>query len=625
MDEASRKLTTNEIANDSVAHERDRAISRLQDACEDISKLTRKLSVREKELSTSRELLETSDQARQDNDTLRRDLVSLKHSRDALELDNASLRTDNENLRKEQKRLRNEVDSLRANKSARGEESGLVAENKSLRATNDRLTEENEDLRENLDGAQHELDVAREEIDSLRATIETMTQEKSALQEDNDSLVRHNEKYFNENKILRRENSGFERSVHDLHEENLKMKEEVDFLKQQLDHFRPAHKNEVSGRVEETEENMTSAYFIPDITVKTNGSQPAEATETRDMPTLPEVTSQGYITEQETQELPRRASNSRQRSRSRPRTASKGVAFSIPEKSALRNKNSGNAANQGSKRRQPERPSMTDLDQNDDTTGGFQSEDFTNQDAAVVFDLSVKDINVQPERDVTTHSNTSRRASHSRPAQKHTMELDATNATNKTNHDTCPVLSIDARRVLDGLCEHSCRNCIVCSRITSHRGVISASEAASGKKRVAVSRPVPVTDRNVAGDDPTIRPAQSPGHALALVIKGLEDETEHLQMELSRLQAEYNKSDKSIGRRGRLSLAESIRTLLKRMEVKNDQIYTLYDVLEGQKAAGQAMTEEEVEMTVLNITGMTVRDVTGGSEQFTWEGIQETN
>ncbi|GAB0138577.1 hypothetical protein EsDP_00006806 [Epichloe bromicola] len=484
-------------------------------------------------------------------------------------------------------------------------------------------------------------------METLRAKVDVVVQEKSALQDDNKSLIRHNEKYFNENKLLRRENSGFERSVHDLHEENLKMKDEVVLLKQQLDNDRPLHKDDVSGTVEEeTEENMTSAYFMPDITVKTNESHPAEGTETKDLPTLPEVTSHGYTVEQETREVSRRvSSSSRQRSRSRPRAASKGVAFSIPEKSALRNKNRSNVANQGSKRKQTittttttsaadqrstQCPPTAELDlttENDETTGGFQSEDFTNQDAAISLDFSLKGANFHPyNRDTTAQSNKSRRGSSSRPAQKHAFsEVDVGSGTNKTtNFESCPVLSTNARRVLDGLCKHSCRNCIVCARITSHRGVVSSSEAASGKKRVSVPRPVPVTDRNLTGDDLTMRPSQAPGYALALVIKGLEDEAEHLQLELTRLQAEYNSRDKAIGRRDRLNMAESIRTLLKRMEVKNDQIYSLYDVLEGQKAAGQAMTEEEVEMTVLNITGMTVRDVTGGSEQFTWEGIQET-
>ncbi|CRK34930.1 hypothetical protein BN1723_018566 [Verticillium longisporum] len=50
--------------------------------------------------------------------------------------------------------------------------------------------------------------------------MDAVDQEKITLKEDNDSLVRHNEKYFEENKMLRRENSGFERSIHDLHDEN---------------------------------------------------------------------------------------------------------------------------------------------------------------------------------------------------------------------------------------------------------------------------------------------------------------------------------------------------------------------------------------------------------------------
>lgn len=618
-------------------HERDRAINRLQDACDDISKLTRKLSFREKELSKSQEQLESSDQMRQDNETLRRDLISIKHSRDALELDNSSLRSDNESLRQEQKRLRDEIESLRYRSDGQGRDSSdsLPAEVRSLRFSNKNLAQENEDLQENLDGVQHELDAAREEIDTLREQVEALDTEKSTLHQDNESLVRHNEKYFNENKVLRRENSGFERSVHDLHEENLKMKEEVDFLKHQLDNYRPQPKDDAPRRMdEETEENMTSAFFVPDITIKTNESRPDEDNITKDMPTLPEVTSQGYTAEQDTRDMKR--GSSRQRSRSRPRAASKGaaqnqkVAFSVPEKSALRNREIANVANQGSKRRHSKAPSTLDLDltnEIDDTTGA-QSDDFTNQDHAISLNLSLKGPHGQTYThtlDMVEERHTSRRAStSSRHAPKHSLELDTTAGTTKQSmvQNSCPALSTDARRVLDGLCKHSCRNCIVCSRITSHRGVVSSSEAASGKKRVTVSRPVPATEREITGEDHTMRPSQSPGQALALVIKGLEDESEHLQLELTRLQAEYNSSDKAIGRRDRVSLVESIRTLLKRLEVKNDQIYSLYDVLEGQKAAGQMMTEEEVEMTVLNITGMTVRDVTAHSD-FTWEGIQE--
>lgn len=630
LDQASHKISTNEFENVSLAHERDRAVSRLQSACDDISKLTRKLSVKEKELGSSHKQLETTDQMRHDNDTLRRDLVSLKHGRDALELENTSLRADNDNLRKDQKELREEMESLRSdnNNIRRGDDS-LISENRSLRSSNKTLMEENEDLRENLDAAQHELDAAREEIDTLRQQVETMSQERTTFQEDNESLVRHNEKYFSENKILRRENSGFERSIHDLHADNMKLKEEIEFLKQQLDHCRPLPKEDFSARLdEETEENMTSAFFVPDITINSNDSGPAEATETREMPempALPELTSQSYKTptgrndtEQETRDTTKRETLQRSKSKSKTTStnhAAQGqkVAFSIPEKSSREDKN---VANKGSKRRNRADSGRIDPSHDLDDTTGLQSVDNTTQDQAISLNLSVKNQRQSRQRDWTNTSQKSQQAS------RHPTGI-ATETSKRVGKDTCPALSSDARRILDGLCAHNCHNCIVCSRITSHRGVISSADLASGKKRVTVPRPVPITDRDLTAEDPTMRPSQSPGHALALVIKGLEDEAHHLQLELSRLQAQYNGSDKGLGRRDRLSLAEGIRTLLKRLEVKNDQIYSLYDVLEGQKAAGQAMTEEEVEMTVLNITGMTVRDVTSGSENFTWEGIQD--
>ncbi|KAI9172227.1 hypothetical protein HJFPF1_01721 [Paramyrothecium foliicola] len=668
LEEASRKLSIAQIDNDSVSQERDRAIKKLQEACEDINKLTRKLSVKEKELENTHRQLEVTGQLRSENDTLRRDLLSLKNGREALELENASLRADNEALRREQQEVREELESLRSdNNSTRRGTTSLINENKSLRTANKALLEENEDLKENLDGVQHELDAVREQLERLQEDVQSISQERSTLREDNESLVRHNEKYFNENKVLRRENSGFERSIHDLHDENLKLKEEVDFLRQQLDHCRPLPKDDISTRFEdETDENMTSAFFIPDITMKTNESEAAEVTEgrdltepaplTQDLPHVPETTGQRtHATTKNKHDISKhtQGSEKHQRSKSKSKnssvianTQSQKVAFSIPEKAKQTHRVHSNMANQGSKRRniagssqQRSSNALETLDQfttdiNDDTTGP-QSLDITTQDQSMPLS-----IDMQEEREERTHEeaasgvrgvtnvNTQKqhKRSASRTSQKLAVAAELTSEsvnTNAAGKESCPALSSNARRVLDDLCGHNCQNCIVCSRITSHRGIVTSTDLNAGKKRVTVSRPVPVTDRELAGDDLTMRPSQSPGHALALVIKGLEDEAQHLQLELSRLQAQYNSSDKAYGRRERLSMAESIRTLLKRLEVKNDQIYSLYDVLEGQKAADQAMTEEEIELTVLNITGMTVRDVTSGSDQLTWEGIQE--
>ncbi|KAF4462251.1 rho coiled-coil associated kinase alpha [Fusarium albosuccineum] len=656
LEQTSRKISLKEIENDAMAQERDRAVRKLQEACEDINKLTRKLSTKQKELETTHKQLESTEQIRHENDTLRRDLMSLKHGHTSLELENKSLAAANDTVRKEFESLKEEAESLRSdNNNVRREHQSLISENRSLRTNNKALMDENEDLRENLDGIQHELDAAKEEIETLQQEIQNMLQEKTTLREDNESLVRHNEKYFGENKVLRRENSGFERSIHDLHDENTKLKDEVEFLKQQLDHCRPAPKEDFSARLdEETEENMTSAFFIPDITINTNtnevdGTENVENAETKELPeptedsgrlpTIPDVTEEETRTHTK-RDVTSQSETKRSRSKSKTSNQHQKVAFSIPSKSS--HKSTSNVANQGSKRRNASENNqrvsmkgiatydMDTLEENDETTG-LQSVDNATQDYSTqlsVIPKTRKDAKTKEQRQSTTQNTTvnneksQHTRSHSRTSQRHVVVTDVTaNSIKSVDRDTCPVLSSDAKRVLDDLCEHSCRNCTVCSRITSHRGLLSSADIIAGKKRVSVPRPVPVTDRDLSVEDPTMRPAQSPGHALAMVIKGLEDESQHLQLELSRIQAQYNGRDKALGRRERLSLAESIRTLLKQLEAKNDQIYSLYDVLEGQKAAGQAMTEEEIEMTVLNITGMTVRDVTNGSDQLTWEGI----
>lgn len=601
LDQATRKLSTSEIANDSISHEKDRVLTRLQEACDDINKLTRKLTVKEKALETSQKQLDSSEQVRHDNDTLRRDIVAVTHSRDALELENASLRDDNEKLEGELQSLQSEIDTMRSeNIRLRQQHQSLLAENKSLRA-NKAQFDDNDVLNEDLDEVQHELDAAREELEALRKRNE----ELASLQEDNQSLVRHNEKYFNDNKMLRRENSGFERSIHDLHEENLKLKDEVTFLKEQIDHYRPAPKANIET------ENTTAGIFMPEMTVDTNISGADGPTETKELPDPLGMTEQ---TDADYTESVTNTNHNINASQKKSQSTDQGqkVAFSIPTKPGVLK----TAANQGSKRRsslrQAPKAHFDNYSDYDETTGPLSLDTGNTQDQAIELSVPVQGI-FKPigNREQTPHPRKTKNV-------QHTMETDITTGTTRSIHQsTGAALSRDARRVLDGLCEHSCSNCIVCTRITSHRS--TSTELAAGKKRITVPRPVPVTDRDLSVEDPTMRPSQSPGHALALVIKGLEDESRHLQFELSQLQTKYSSSDKAVGKKDRVALAENIRSLLKSLEVKNDQIYSLYDVLEGQKAAGQAMTEEELEMTVLNITGMSVRDVT---DQLTWEGFQ---
>ena len=142
-----------------------------------------------------------------------------------------------------------------------------------------------------------------------------------------------------------------------------------------------------------------------------------------------------------------------------------------------------------------------------------------------------------------------------------------------------PRLSSDARRVLDGLCKHDCKNCTVCIRVASF-------DAKPTKESIQIPKPIKVSERMPTPgsyeDEPTLRPAMEPGMALATVIKGVQDEVTHLKLELAEAQAKYAAHDASLGMRHRRELKRSIDNLMEQVETKSDHLYQLYDVLEGQ-------------------------------------------
>lgn len=596
LEQAAQRLSATEIQKDTITTERDRIFARLEEACRDITKLTKKLSHKDKEL-------ETSEQIRHDNQALRDEIAALKSGFTGLEGANASLRFKRDEARTELDNAREEFDNERES-------------SKSIRAANKALTDENAELRQTVEGLQQEVDAVREELDALQQNEDDINQELTNLREDNHSLVGHNDKYFAENKKLKQENVVFEQSVRTLQDENAKLKEQVEFLTAQLDQHRSGPKSDLSARIDDlrvqfdkfranqhkevdvdeddrTEENMTSAFIVPDITIKTNESVPMELTE--DFVPTEEMTGQTF-TKMETQNLRREGGAHK-------------VAFALPAKPA---RTTSKRSSLKAPRSMPEQY----LDA-DDSTDQFSVDRMTDNQA-VQLSIPVDNF-TQPAPKILKKARSQERVdqvvNRTQPRQRVQKEATATFATDITQG--FPALSSDAQRVLNDLCEHSCTNCTVCARIASR------TTENTGKTRVVVSRPVPVTDRQPEGVEVTMRPAQSPGHALAMVIKSLEDESRHLQIEITRLQARYNDSDKSRGRRERSALASRIGKLLKQVEAKNDQIYSLFDVLEGQKAANQAMTEEELEMTVMNITGMNVREVTSHSEQYTWEGFQD--
>ncbi|KAH8816537.1 hypothetical protein F5884DRAFT_748025 [Xylogone sp. PMI_703] len=265
--------------------------------------------------------------------------------------------------------------------------------------------------------------------------------------------------------------------------------------------------------------------------------------------------------------------------------------------------------------------------------------------------LSIKNAKFSNENDHQRRPSTSHQVRQVSTRRRHS-EVDMTSAfiipdisfNAEDNVSALPVLSESAKRVLDGLCRHNSQNCMICTRIASH----NADGNTITKRAVQVEKPVPVSERMpIPGpyeDEPTIRPAVAPGLALATVIKGLEDEVAHLKLKHAQLFSLYNKHDVSLGMRKRKSLRRKLTDLLKAIDTKSDQIYALYDVLEGQKQSGQEMTEQEVEVTLMSI-GVEFEVLTRGSQKndvpnidreeddssdedseldLPWEGIEDT-
>jgi hypothetical protein len=134
--------------------------------------------------------------------------------------------------------------------------------------------------------------------------------------------------------------------------------------------------------------------------------------------------------------------------------------------------------------------------------------------------------------------------------------------------------------------DHDNDNCTVCRR----EGLTMATDDLRVPKLVAVSTRVP------DDVDATMRPARSPKEALALVVKELKDERAHLHMELAVMRAMLESHDVSLGNRKRREINASIHDILRRLDIKDTQIYNLYDVLEGQQ------TDDLTELDVENIT-----------------------
>lgn len=173
--------------------------------------------------------------------------------------------------------------------------------------------------------------------------------------------------------------------------------------------------------------------------------------------------------------------------------------------------------------------------------------------------------------DASMLSNTSRRR-RSAPATEMTSAFILPDIKlNSTNQTTRPITK-----------EHDNDNCTVCRR----EGFTTATSA------LVVPKLQKVSERTKEEVDATLRPAQSPREALALVVKGLNDERIHLTAELAVQTALLECHDPSLGFRRRSAIEASVQDLLRRLGWIDQQIYRLHDVLEGQDEVTEQGVEE---------------------------------
>ena len=102
-------------------------------------------------------------------------------------------------------------------------------------------------------------------------------------------------------------------------------------------------------------------------------------------------------------------------------------------------------------------------------------------------------------------------------------------------------------------------------------------------------------------EEPTLRPSQSPTIALKSVMQGLEDELSQAKRQFAQYQELYNHQNPALGKRARKSLKEKMEVLLRTIDGKADYIYSLHDVLEGQKRQGTNITPEQVQATLQSV------------------------
>ncbi|KAL1630011.1 hypothetical protein SLS54_000871 [Diplodia seriata] len=246
----------------------------------------------------------------------------------------------------------------------------------------------------------------------------------------------------------------------------------------------------------------------------------------------------------------RAAARKESRSTSRTRAAQEDTVRSVPRKSSMKDLTSAS------------RP----MDLTEANTGRILTANLPESDATA--------------KDATQQS--ARSQSNSRRRRSAPMEM--------TSAFIIPDITVNARATE----QHDDANCTLCRK---------ASCSGEHTAPVEIPDPVPVSERMPDDIDATMRPSQPAPLALATVIKELQDELTHLNLQKAAYDSLLHSHDPSLSKRKRKTVEAKISDLLQAISAKSDQIYALYDVVEGQKDAGQLneTDEKEVEETLLSV------------------------
>ncbi|KAI1827521.1 hypothetical protein F4861DRAFT_550409 [Xylaria intraflava] len=483
---------------------------------------------------------------------------------------------------------------------------------KRLQARNDAITQEKLELQGALRHTEEDLSSERELLDTLRHKYDMVTKEKSLLKEDHLSLERQNDDLYNNNRSLQQKNTVLER-------ENTHLQDKVAQLQDLIEELELAQKSQASRYTRE------SKSFTPGLAQsKTTGISHIQGSRARRSPVAEMSTkmasgmhSSSQDNDTRESELSRESRQYTQESRGSMAGASRPKATKSTQVREPRDINtvmSEMSAKTTTSYTGPQ--TQDDYAQQINLTRESQVEVEDNMTSALFIDDVTLDSNKKfPQKQKA--KNAVRVLSPILSVAEPTTETVKT-AGKQKDTTAAPILTQSAKCVLDNLCQdHECYNCVLCARIRSRHETTGKYP----KKTVRVDRPVPVTDRKkgqsvaaqVYEDQPTLRPSQDPAIALAKVMKGLKDEERHIRFAISKKQAVYDECDPSFNKRLWKQLDAEIRVLRKRRDLKRDQIYDLHDVLEGQKANAQLMSQEAIDMTITSVL----------SKDPTWNGTME--